>query len=77
VSTTVKEEFSLNKKESKKIVAFYYEEVPAMLEDDDQAELSGLGNFDFLNSNQRSGSNPRTIESPITARRKLTFRSGQ
>jgi integration host factor subunit alpha len=68
---------SPSEKESKEIVALYAEEVLAILDDADQVKLSGFVNFGLLDSNQRFGSNPTTIESPITARRKLTFRLGQ
>jgi integration host factor subunit alpha len=40
--------------------------------------LSGFGNFDLRDKNQRPGRNPKTGEEiPITARRVVTFKPGQ
>jgi len=44
----------------------------------DAVKLSGFGNFDLRDKNQRPGRNPKTGEDiPITARRVVTFRPGQ
>ena len=44
----------------------------------EQVKLSGFGNFDLRDKNQRPGRNPKTGEDiPITARRVVTFRPGQ
>jgi integration host factor subunit alpha len=41
-------------------------------------KLSGFGNFDLRDKNQRPGRNPKTGEEiPISARRVVTFRPGQ
>ncbi|MDU4653920.1 MAG: integration host factor subunit alpha [Klebsiella oxytoca] len=46
--------------------------------DGEQVKLSGFGNFDLRDKNQRPGRNPKTGEDiPITARRVVTFRPGQ
>jgi integration host factor subunit alpha len=43
-----------------------------------QVKLSGFGNFDLRDKNERPGRNPKTGEEiPITARRVVTFRPGQ
>ncbi|STS91454.1 integration host factor subunit alpha [Klebsiella variicola] len=48
------------------------------LENGEQVKLSGFGNFDLRDKNQRPGRNPKTGEDiPITARRVVTFRPGQ
>ena len=48
------------------------------LESGRQVKLSGFGNFDLRNKNERPGRNPKTGEEiPITARRVVTFRPGQ
>ena len=50
----------------------------AALEAGDQVKLSGFGNFDLRNKNERPGRNPKTGEEiPISARRVVTFRPGQ
>ena len=72
------EELGLNKREAKELVELFFEEVRAALEAGDQVKLSGFGNFDLRDKNQRPGRNPKTGEEiPITARRVVTFRPGQ
>jgi len=72
------EELGLNKREAKEMVESFFEEVRAALADGRQVKLSGFGNFDLRNKNQRPGRNPKTGEEiPITARRVVTFRPGQ
>ena len=44
----------------------------------EELKLSGFGNFDLRDKNQRPGRNPKTGEEiPISARRVVTFRPGQ
>ena len=72
------EELGLNKREAKELVEFFFEEVRGALESGDQVKLSGFGNFDLRNKNERPGRNPKTGEEiPISARRVVTFRPGQ
>jgi len=72
------EELGLNKREAKEIVEMFFEEVRAALESGNQVKLSGFGNFDLRDKNQRPGRNPKTGEEiPICARRVVTFRPGQ
>lgn len=72
------EELGLNKREAKELVELFFEEVRSALEMGDQVKLSGFGNFDLRNKNERPGRNPKTGEEiPITARRVVTFRPGQ
>ncbi len=72
------EELGLNKREAKEIVEMFFEEVRAALESGSQVKLSGFGNFDLRDKNQRPGRNPKTgDEIPISARRVVTFRPGQ
>ena len=72
------EELGLNKREAKELVEMFFEEVRTALETGDQVKLSGFGNFDLRNKNERPGRNPKTGEEiPITARRVVTFRPGQ
>lgn len=61
-----------------KTVELFFEEVRRALENGEQVKLSGFGNFDLRDKNQRPGRNPKTGEDiPITARRVVTFRPGQ
>ena len=72
------EELGLNKREAKELVEMFFEEVRRALEAGDQVKLSGFGNCDLRNKNERPGRNPKTGEEiPITARRVVTFRPGQ
>ncbi|MEN8108394.1 MAG: integration host factor subunit alpha [Pseudomonadota bacterium] len=72
------EDLGLNKREAKELVELFFEEVRAALENGRQVKLSGFGNFDLREKNERPGRNPKTGEEiPISARRVVTFRSGQ
>jgi integration host factor subunit alpha len=72
------EELGLNKREAKELVEQFFEEIRAALENGRQVKLSGFGNFDLREKNERPGRNPKTGEEiPISARRVVTFRSGQ
>ena len=72
------EQDGLNKREAKEIVEMFFEEIRSALETGNQVKLSGFGNFDLRDKNQRPGRNPKTGEEiPISARRVVTFRPGQ
>jgi integration host factor subunit alpha len=72
------EELGLNKREAKEIVEAFFAEISEALENGRQVKLSGFGNFDLRDKNERPGRNPKTGEEiPITARRVVTFRPGQ
>jgi integration host factor subunit alpha len=72
------EDLGLNKREAKELVELFFEEIRQALEDGRQVKLSGFGNFDLRDKNQRPGRNPKTGEEiPISARRVVTFRPGQ
>lgn len=72
------EELGLNKREAKEMVEMFFEEVRFALEESEQVKLSGFGNFDLRDKNERPGRNPKTGEEiPISARRVVTFRPGQ
>ena len=72
------EEVDLKKRDAKELVEVFFEEIRAALERGDQVKLSGFGNFDLRDKNERPGRNPKTgDEIPITARRVVTFRPGQ
>ncbi|HET6631077.1 MAG TPA: integration host factor subunit alpha [Rhodanobacteraceae bacterium] len=68
----------LNKREAKEFVDAFFEAMRTTLEQGEQVKLSGFGNFDLREKNQRPGRNPKTGEEiPISARRVVTFRPGQ
>ena len=72
------DDMGLNKREAKEMVDMFFEEIRQALEKGEQVKLSGFGNFDLRNKNERPGRNPKTGEEiPISARRVVTFRPGQ
>ncbi len=72
------EQLGLNKREAKELVEGFFESLRSSLEAGEQVKLSGFGNFDLRDKNQRPGRNPKTGEEiPISARRVVTFRPGQ
>ena len=72
------EEVGLNKREAKEFVDAYFEAIRQALEKGENVKLSGFGNFQLREKNQRPGRNPKTgKEIPISARRVVTFRPGQ
>lgn len=71
-------ELGLNKREARELVELFFEDLRSALSSGEQIKLSGFGNFDLRDKNQRPGRNPKTgKEIPITARRVVTFRPGQ
>ena len=72
------DELGLNKREAKEVVELFFGEIVKSLENNVHVKLSGFGNFDLREKGERPGRNPKTGEEiPITARRVVTFRSGQ
>ena len=72
------DELSLNKREAKEIVEAFFEEIRLSLESNTPVRISGFGNFDLRDKNERPGRNPKTGEEvAISARRVVTFRPGQ
>ena len=72
------EEVGLNKREAKEFVDAFFEAIKNALEGGENVKLSGFGNFQLRDKNQRPGRNPKTGEEiPICARRVVTFRPGQ
>ncbi|QOC23960.1 integration host factor subunit alpha [Wenzhouxiangella sp. AB-CW3] len=72
------DEVGLNKREAKEFVDAWFECIREALEDGDNVKLSGFGNFQLRDKNQRPGRNPKTGEEiPISARRVVTFKPGQ
>lgn len=66
-----------NKREAKEIVTLFFNQICSCLEGSERVKLSGFGNFDLRDKNERPGRNPKTGEDiPIKARRVVTFRPG-
>jgi len=67
-----------SKRESNEMVNAFFEEIRITLEKGQKVKLSGFGNFELRDKKERPGRNPKTGEEiPITARRVVTFKSGQ
>jgi len=67
----------LNKQEARELVDLCFEELEASLAVGEQVKLSGFGNFELRDKNERPGRNPKTGEKVlITARRVVTFSPG-
>jgi integration host factor subunit alpha len=68
----------LTKREAKEIVELFFEKISKALESGQHVKLSGFGNFELHDKSERPGRNPKTgIVIPVSARRVVTFRSGQ
>ena len=71
-------QLGMSKREAKDMVEAFFEEIRQALGRGEQVKISGFGNFDLREKNQRPGRNPKTGEDiPISARRVVTFRPGQ
>ncbi|HSW94332.1 MAG TPA: integration host factor subunit alpha [Gammaproteobacteria bacterium] len=69
---------ALAKRDAKEMVELYFHSICKALESGQQVKLSGFGNFELHDKNERPGRNPKTGEAiPVSARRVVTFRSGQ
>ncbi len=67
----------LNKREAKELVECFFEKIRTALEKGESVKLSGFGNFNLRDKNERPGRNPKTGEEiPISPRRVVTFRAG-
>jgi integration host factor subunit alpha len=68
----------LSKREAKELVEIFFHKTSGALAVGQQVKLSGFGNFELHDKNERPGRNPKTGEEiPVSARRVVTFRSGQ
>ena len=75
---SLSDELGLDKHAAKAMVELFFEEIKSSLEQGKQVKISGFGKFELRDKTSRPGRNPKTGEEiPITARRVVTFRSGQ
>lgn len=69
---------NISRDDSKQFVEDFFEEIRAALASGEAVKLSGFGSFELRDKAERPGRNPKTGEEiPISARRVVTFRSGQ
>ena len=72
------QEIGITKRDAKEIVELFFNQISSALENGQQVKLSGFGNFELHDKNERPGRNPKTGEEiPVSARRVVTFHSGQ
>ena len=75
---SLNDEIGLNKREAKELVDSFFDNIKKLLSQGQEVKLSGFGNFQLKDKSSRPGRNPRTGEDvEITARRVVTFKSGQ
>jgi len=68
----------LSKREAEEIIECFFSETALSLENNNVVKLSGFGNFTLRDKKARPGRNPKTGEEKlVSARRVVTFRSGQ
>jgi len=78
IAKRLNEEIGLTNREAKEIVELFFNQISKSLEQGKPVKISGFGNFDLRDKDERPGRNPRTGEEvPVTARRVVTFHCGQ
>ncbi len=72
------EHIGLTNREAKEIVELFFQYISDSLIGGKQVKISGFGNYTLHDKRERPGRNPRTGEEvPVTARRVVTFHTGQ
>ena len=56
-------ELGLNKSDCKILIEDFFDEIKEALISGEEVKLSGFGNFELLNKNERPGRNPKTGKS--------------
>lgn len=75
---SIAEKVEIDKNEIKRLVDQIFEEIRKSLESGENVRISGFGNFLLRDKSVRPGRNPKTgKEVDITARRVVSFKSGQ
>lgn len=75
---SIAEKVDIDKNDIKSLVDQIFEEIRISLESGENVRISGFGNFLLRDKSVRPGRNPKTgKEVDITARRVVSFKSGQ
>jgi integration host factor subunit alpha len=78
ISESLSVSLGINKRDAKELVELLFEEIRRALEKGESVKVSGFGNFELRDKNERPGRNPKTGQDiPISARRVVTFKPGQ
>ena len=68
-------QLGLNKREARELVDLLFEDLRVALTSGEQVKLSGFGNFDLRDKNERPGRNPKTGEAiSIAASKSIGFK---
>lgn len=74
ITDLIYSEVGLSKQEAKEFVDTFFAEIQEALIRGEEVKLSGFGNFQLRNKNERPGRNPKTGEEVlISARRVVTY----
>lgn len=77
IAETICDLNGLSKVDSERIVEETFSTLIETLGEGEFVKISGFGNFDLIDKEERPGRNPRTGEpTPISKRRVVTFRAG-
>ena len=78
IVAAIYEKVGISKRESSDVVESVFEVLKEVLENGEEAKISGFGTFRVKEKSPRKGRNPQTGEGiTITARSVLTFKPGQ
>ena len=67
-----------NKTECKEIIEHFFNEIVSSLDDYEKVKISGFGNFEVIEKNERPGRNPKTGENvTISSRRVVSFKASK
>lgn len=72
------QDIGITKNDGKEMIELFFQYISKALESGQRVKLSSFGNFELHDKKERPGRNPRTGEEvPVSARRVVTFHSGQ
>lgn len=78
ISESLITSLGMQRRDAKELVELLFEEMRHALENNESVKISGFGNFELRNKEERPGRNPKTGQDvPISARRVVTFKPGQ
>lgn len=78
IAESIANDLGINKKEAKGMVESFFEALRVALENGHSVKLSGFGNLQLRDKDERPGRNPKTGEAtPVSQRRVVTFHPSQ
>ena len=74
VAQTLSDQTELSLADAKKFVDLFFDTIKEQLNSGKTVKLSGFGTFDIVQTKERVGRNPKTMEEfPIPSKRKVKF----